>query len=265
MHIKNIKIITNDTNKSEIAKATALKAIDKYGFTLSDKNPDLVIAIGGDGAFIKALHDNNFNNNCFYIGIHTGHLGFLQEIDNNEINNFFEDLSRTNYRVDEINVEKIMVYCNKGIFEHSALNEVTIRDGSLKTMFIDVKIDGYIFEHFAGDGLEICTPTGSTAYNLSLGGSIIYPGLSVLQVTPIAPINSEAYRSLKNSAIIPENIVIELYPINDSKDNVLLVIDGTAKTYEKVDKIEISTSKDKIKVLRLDHYNFWTRVKAKFL
>jgi NAD+ kinase len=265
MKIRKIKIAANNTEKSNIAKVNVLKAIDEYGFILSDENPDLVIAIGGDGAFIKALQDNNFNNSCFYIGIHTGHLGFLQEIDNSEINDFFDILSKENYRVEEISVEKIKVYCNKEVFEYNALNEVVIRNGSLKTMFMEVEIDGHIFESFAGDGLTISTPTGSTAYNLSLGGSIVYPGLSVLQVIPIAPIDSEAYRSLRNGVLVPENSIVELKPINDSKNNVFLVVDGILKEFEEVDKLEIVTSKDKIKLIRFDHYNFWTRVKAKFL
>ncbi len=81
-----------------------------------------------------------------------------------------------------------------------------------KVVHLEIFVDGNHLENFCGDGMIISTPVGSTAYNFSSGGSIIYPSLNTLQMTPLSPISSKAYRSLPNSAIIPGDLKITIKP-----------------------------------------------------
>ena len=84
------------------------------------------------------------------------------------------------------------------------INEIVVRDKNLKVVKLDINIDNDLLENFMGDGVLISTSSGSTAHNLSYGGSIVYPTFSSLQITPMGPINSKAYKSLVNSVIVPD-------------------------------------------------------------
>ncbi len=123
----------------------------------------------------------------------------------------------------------------------NALNEVVVRDINLKTMYMDVFIDGKLLENYVGDGLMISTPIGSTAYNLSGYGAIIYNGLHTLQITPLAPINNNIYRTLINSVVIPEDNLIKLYPVHRT-NGVVVIVDGINYRIESLDCIEIKIS-----------------------
>ena len=105
--------------------------------------------------------------------------------------------------------------------------------------------------------------TGSTAQNLSFGGSIVYNTFSSLQITPIAPLNSNAYRSLFNSVIIPDKKVIDIIP--DDRKDLLVTIDGENNFYKDVSNIATKIDSKKIKILRLKHYNFPQKINEKLL
>ena len=127
---------------------------------------------------------------------------------------------------------------------------------------MDINIDNDLLERFMGDGILISTSSGSTAHNLSYGGSIIYPTFSSLQITPMGPINSKAYKSLVNSVIIPDKKEITLIPENKS---LLLTIDGKNKVYSDVETISTKIDDKKIKCFRLSHYNFPEKINEKLL
>ena len=142
------------------------------------------------------------------------------------------------------------------------MNELVIRELGLNVFNAGVYIGGEKLENFVGDGLLIATSVGSTAYNTSLGGSIVYNTLHTLQITPIAAINTKAYRSLLNSVIVPEKLHIEIYPL---KKTILAVFDGENKKYNNVKKIECYVKNKKLKFIRMKEYNFINIVNDKIL
>ena len=125
-------------------------------------------------------------------------------------------------------------------------------------------INDVLLENFVGDGLLISTSCGSTAYNLSFGGSVVYNDLHTLQITPIAPLNSKAYKSLINSIIVPENKLIKIIPTKIVKD-LHLVVDGENIIFENVKSIQTKTANKKIKILRLSVYDYTKVINEKFL
>ena len=159
------------------------------------RNYDLAISIGGDGSFLRMVKDTKFNENIYYIGINSGTLGFLQEIDIDKCVDFVKRLNSDNYKVEEIGIQESKVITEDEILLFDSLNEIVVRDIDFNTIKFGVYVDNELLENFTGDGLLISTSTGSTAYNMSFGGSIVYNTLSTLSITPIAPLNNKVYKT----------------------------------------------------------------------
>jgi len=208
------------------------------------------------------VKSNNFNSDIYYIGINSGTLGFMQEVKIDEIDKFIMELKNNLYKVEEIGIQETIVNHENSSSMFYSLNEIVIRDKNLKVVKCDINIDNDLLEKFMGDGILISTSSGSTAHNLSYGGSIIYPTFSSLQITPMGPINSKVYKSLVNSVIIPDKKEITLMPENKS---LLLTIDGENKLYNDVESISTKIDDKKIKCLRLSHYNFPEKINEKLL
>ena len=261
--IKNIKLFVNN-NKDSIKQSKIVK--DKLitnGFNVvEDDKFELAIAIGGDGSFLRTVRDNNFNGNIYYVGINTGHLGFLQDINPEDVDKFIEELMNKNYKVDKIGIQETTVIYENKEEEFYSLNEVVIRDANLDLLKAKVYIDDEYLEKYVGDGLMIATSTGSTAYNLSYNGSIVYPSFSTLQITSMAPINSIRFRSLINSIIIPDKKIIKVNPKNK---NILITVDGVNEVFDNVKEIRCTIDEKIIKCLRFSHYSFPKKINEKLL
>lgn len=115
------------------------------------------------------------------------------------------------------------------------------------------------------DGLLVATSSGSTAYNYSLGGSIVDPRIKLLQVTPIAPMNTTAYRSFTSSILLPWDLALEIKPEYIKSDKTHIIADGFETAVTKADKITIKVSSSIVNLVRFSHYDFWEKVKGKFL
>ena len=123
----------------------------------------------------------------------------------------------------------------------------------------------FFAERFSGDGILVPTPAGSTAYNYSLGGSIVDPRLNLLQVTPLAPMNTTAYRSFTSSIILPPDLSIRINPEYSGEEGLLIVPDSMEHLHEGVEEIYLEFSSFIVKLLRFENYDFWSKVKSKFL
>lgn len=260
--INNIKIFSNDNQKSQEVKDKLITLLNKNHFNLVNTDPDLVIAIGGDGSCLRSVKQMIFNSNVLYVGVNAGTLGFLQEVKIDDLESFVESLSNCNYKIEEVGIQETEIHINEDVHHYYSLNEIVIREKDLNTAILEIKIDDAKIERYIGDGILISTSIGSTAYNLSFGGSIVYNTLHTLQITPIAPLNNKSYRNLMNSVIIPENTEIKIIP---SKKNLLISIDGDNKVFEDVDMIKTYVKNKRIKFLRLQNYNFYEKLNEKLL
>ena len=226
---------------------------------------DLIICIGGDGALLRAVHDYDFPTVPF-MGINTGHLGFFQEIAPDELDKFIADYIDKKFSIQTMMTIKAIVEHNGLKDEFTALNEITVKSNGNHTVHLDISIGGAFIECFSGDGVLISTPAGSTAYNYSLRGSIVDPRLELLQVTPIAPMNSTAYRSFTSSVLLPPDLSLGIVPgASEIRDKLLVTHDSFSEEYENVSGIEVMLSDQKVNLLRFGNYDFWSKVKEKFL
>ena len=260
--INKVKIFANENEVSYKIKLKLIEELEKYNFEVVDENYDLAIAIGGDGSFLRMVNNTNFNSDIYYVGINTGTLGFLQEIKPNNLEYFVSSLNDNDFKVDNIGTLETKITTDDSVSRHFSLNEIVIRQMELNALTMEIYVDGYFLETFAGDGILVSTSVGSSAYNTSFHGALIYNTLHTLQITPIAPLNTKVYRNLLTPIVLPEKKHILVKPI---KRDLIITFDGTNKRYENVKKIECFVKNKKIKFLRMKDYNFINIVNEKFL
>lgn len=258
------KLFYNESSESKFLSEVLKNKLNSADIEVVDEDYEIGIAIGGDGSFLHMVADNEFDTNMLYIGVNNGTLGFLQEVKPTELNNFVHVLKDRNYNIEDISYEEIKVITNDNEYSFKTLNEVVVRDEYMQTTYLKVTIDDNLLENFVGDGLMISTPIGSTAYNLSSSGAIIYNGLHTLQLTPLAPINNRIYKSIINPVVLPETKIIKMYPVERTKDLIIL-IDGVKHIIKDVVRVEVQISKDKLKCIRLNEYDYTTIINDKFL
>lgn len=258
-----VKIFYNNNEKSIEVYEKLAKKLENNGFILDNDNYDYAIAIGGDGAFLRMVRETNFNSDTLFLGVNTGTLGFAQDISVENIDELVDDLKNNNYFKEEIKVVKAKIYVKDKIYELNALNEFVFRSSDFKTLKLNIEIDNEKLENFVGDGVVISTSFGSTAYNLSLGGTIVYNTFHSLQITPIAPLNSKTYRNLLGPLVLPDNKLITLI-LNDTND-LLITFDGENKVFNNISKVEVLMENKTIKCFRKNGYNFIKKINDKFL
>lgn len=262
-----INIISNKNFKSRKTTDLLSKELRKRGFTIPnayDDNAELNICVGGDGAFLRAVHRNNFPKIPF-VGINTGNLGFFQEILPENIDDFVQRYIDKDYFVEEIFLVEGLIKTKGKNFTITGINEIVVKQNKSKVIHLDVFIDGNHLEKFSGDGVIISTPVGSTAYNFSSGGSIVYPSLNTLQLTPLSPISSKAYRSLPNSTIIPGDVTISIRPEYRYTNSTLVISDGMDLRYNNLKSINFKISDKILYKLNFDKDMYWNNLKSKFL
>ena len=260
--MNRVKIFKNSSEKSKRMEEKLIHDLKLHNFEINKDSYDLAISIGGDGTFLRMVNETGFNENIYYVGINTGSLGFLQEVDMNDSPNLIEKLSKNEYKIEDIYLQETKIVTKNKEYTYLSLNEIVIRRIDLKVLECLVKIDDEILEEFVGDGLLISTNIGSTAYNMSLGGSIIDKSIKALSLTPIAPIKNKIYKNLNNSIVLSEQRTISIEPI---KAPIIPSIDSVNKEFEDIIKIESKISNHKIKCLKINHTNFIKTVHDKLI
>ena len=260
--IKKVRLFINDNDKSNETALILKNKLLGNGFIISESDFDLGISVGGDGSFLRMIKSSDFNSNPLYVGVNSGTLGFLQEVKIDKIDEFIYELKNEKYIIEEIGIQETRINRKSETTVLYSLNDIVIRDKDLRALKCNIKIDGNVIEDFIGDGILVATSTGSTAHNLSYGGSIVYNTFSSLQITPMAPINSSAFKTLSNSIIIPDKKVITLTPQNS---DVIVTIDGKNNFYNDIINIETVIDNKKIKFLRFSYYNFPQKINEKLI
>lgn len=274
MKLRTISIRTNGTKVSEEAKHIVIEKFHENGFNVKEKTIDgceLLVCIGGDGALLSAVHAYNFPQ-IPIVGVNTGHLGFFQELspeDPDELDQFIKEYKDGRFRLQPLHTVQAVVTLQDGSRQiHRSLNEIVIRGLHSHSVHLDISIGSSPIEKFSGDGILVATSAGSTAYNYSLGGSIIDPRIKLLQVTPIAPMNTKAYRSFTSSLVLPAELSLGVIPEETEthrNNRLVLLNDGIQNIYMNVQEIKVEFSESIINLVRFEAYDFWTKVKTKFL
>lgn len=259
-----ISIIANQQNKTQQTVKKLQELLNQSQFTFDEKNPEIVLSVGGDGTLLSAFHRyNHLLDQIRFVGIHTGHLGFYTDWRDYELEELVESLIQDQGASIDYPLLDVKVRTFAGQESHYlALNESTIKSVN-KTMLADIYIKNERFESFRGDGLSIATPTGSTGYNKSVGGAVLHPRINALQMTEIASLNNRVYRTLGSPLIIASDewIKIEL----EEKGEYILSIDQLNIPTENIAELYYRIADERIHFASYRHMHFWNRVKDAFI
>lgn len=145
------------------------------------------------------------------------------------------------------------------------INECSIRSNVIRTFVIDVYIDGMLFETFRGDGLITSTPTGSTAYNKSVGGAVVDPRIPSIQLTEIASINNNEYRTLSSPLILSDKTELRLKIVQDGNDHPIIGADNEALSIRHCHDVQIKVGKRRVSMVKMKDCSFFRKVQKTFL
>ena len=223
----------------------------------SAEDIDFAISIGGDGTFLTtAAHIGS--KNIPILGINVGRLGFLSEVQASDVDNILNQLINNDYTIEQRSVLQVTASENPQFTLPCALNEVAVMKQELSSMIsIETSINGEVLHTYNADGLIISTPTGSTAYNLSVGGPIVAPQSKVIVLSPIAT-HSLNVRPL----IIPDDCFIDL-KISSRSQSYLISIDGRSHSNRETVNIHIKKAPYTIKLVQLGNRTFFDSLKNK--
>lgn len=262
-----ITINSNNLEKSIETKELLTKKLLENNFLVSskvEKNTELIISIGGDGSFLKTIQDFKFPSIPMIV-INTGHLGFFAEFNPEEIDEFIDLYKKNEFIMQEVYPLKASICTKDSSKNIYAVNEIVIKSVCSRTLHLDLKVNENKIQKFSGDGMLISTPIGSTGYNYSAGGSIIDPSLDTLQLTPLAPMNTIAYRSFTSSIVLSAKSTINIVPEYRFENSILVVVDGNEYRFNDITDINIVRSDINLKLLRRSDFEFWKRASEKFL
>ena len=223
--------------------------IDLIGLPLDElcQRADFLISVGGDGTLLSVVR-KSFKYDKPVLGINLGTLGFLTDISMHQLPNFIKDLKNNIYKIDG----RMMIEGSVNLNKFVAFNDIVISRKSISSMIkIAGKIDGKHFNSYFGDGVIISTPTGSTAYNLSVGGPIVYPLTEAFIVTPVAP-HSLTQRPL----VMPADFEIE-FKITDNQGAVVIVDGQDIYEVEQNQSIKIKCAPKKAKMIHRVQRNYF--------
>lgn len=232
--------------------------IQNYKYTDPAKVPqdvECVLVLGGDGTVLQASRDL-VERNIPLFGINIGTLGYLAEVDAENIEPALDKLVVDDYMTEErMMLKGTAFHGRKRILSDVALNDIVIaRSGRLRVIDFNIFVNGRFLNSYSADGIILSTPTGSTGYNLSVGGPIVSPAASLILIAPIAPHTLTA-----RSVILPDDakVKIEIDRRNESEEEAEVTFDGdTSVKMKGKDYIEIEKSGRTVRFVKIDQISF---------
>lgn len=255
-------LIAKDDERSQRIKRTIHQRFVADGWIFDEIQPQLVVTIGGDGTFLRAIHTFMHRiDEVSFVGVHTGTLGFFTNYTEDELECFFEDMNSHKLTRHALPILGVDVVHRGERLHFDAVNEIRV-ENVIRTQLIQVAINGTLLETFRGTGLCISTQAGSTAYNRSLGGAILHEGLDLIQLTEITGIHHHAYRSLGSPLIVHPNSVIQLS--SDDFDRAVLCYDHLSIPLKEDSVLTVAYQDKTICLLTRPQFKYLNRLKSLF-
>ena len=224
---------------------------------------DFALSVGGDGTFLTsaaAIGDKNIP----IVGVNCGHLGFLAEVQTQDVDDILQKLIAGEYTIERRILLNLTILDKEGIRREglimapNALNEIAIlKQGLTNMLTIETKVNGELLHTYHSDGLIIATPTGSTAYNLSIGGPLVVPQNRGMILTPIAP-HSLTIRPI----IMPDDWKIDIR-VNSRYDAYMVSVDGRSISLSTDLSLHIERAPYTVKVVQIGDNSFLKSLKTK--
>lgn len=230
------------------------------GFIVDENfNADMAISIGGDGTFLKTASIIGKKDIPIF-GINTGRLGFLADVNDTDFEEVFSDILAGKYRIEHRSQLQLSTEEKAFCGFNYALNEIAILKQDTASMItVHAYINNEYLTSYQADGLLISTPTGSTAYSLSVGGPIMSPTASSFILTAVAP-HSLSSRPL----VVDDDCVIEL-EIESRNDTFLISLDGRSDVFSSGIKLKVRKAEFSLKVVKRLGHTFYGTLRNKLM
>lgn len=217
---------------------------------------DTVLALGGDGTILRSARVVGASGKPI-LGLNLGGLGFLAELSNQNITAALDKLKKGDYRLEERMVLQAEIKTTGQKF--FALNDVVVEKGEARRLLkLSLSANGEYICSYASDGLIIATPTGSTAYSLSVGGPIINPKLALTIVAPISP------HSLTSRPLIFEPGDLLEVSFSQPEKEALLTVDGQISVkITSADRLEVKRARHTVRLIRFKEESFYNVLQGK--
>jgi NAD+ kinase len=232
--------------------------------SLEDVRPaecELALVIGGDGTILRAA-ELTHGTGTPLLGVNLGHVGFLAEAESEDVEKMIELIVERHYTSEERLTIDVDVYQGKELVESTwALNEASVEKAARQRMLeVIVEVDGRPLSRFGCDGVVCATPTGSTAYNFSAGGPVVWPGVEALLMVPIS-----AHALFSRPMVVAPTSVLAVEVLAQTEGAGVLWCDGR-RTVDLPPgaRIEVRRGHSPIRLVRLHQAPFTDRLVAKF-
>lgn len=220
---------------------------------------DAILTLGGDGTLLRAARIGD--NPVPILGINLGRLGFLTCAPADGLEPALRRFARGEYVVEQRMTLDARVRGTDGVerAKWRALNDVVLHKGGFaRVVTLSVQANGETVAHYSGDGVVLATPTGSTAYNLSAGGPVVYPTLETILLTPVSA-HSLALRAL----VLPPTTEVTLR-VEDGQEELLVTVDGqVGATFSKGETLVVRRSAHSVPIVRFPEGSFFATMREK--
>ena len=224
-----------------------------------DFTADMAISIGGDGTFLRTASYIG-HRGIPILGVNTGRLGFMTDVRPEEIDDAIQSILAGQYQVEERATLHVYADGHKLQEYPFALNEIAVLKRDTSSMIsIRTCVDGNYLTTYQADGLVIATPTGSTAYSLSVGGPIMVPRTGTIAITPVAP------HSLNVRPIVVRDDWEVSLEVSSRSHNYLIAIDGRSETCAEGTRITIRRAPFNTRVVKRNGHHFFDTLREKMM
>jgi NAD+ kinase len=255
LQLRGVNVVLSQELRQE-ASSREFPSVEDY-MSHEGNSIDFALSLGGDGTFLTTAAMVG-HLDIPILGINCGHLGYLAEVQIEEVEQVLDLLINNNYTIEQRRMLEVTCSQEGKIASPYALNDVGILKSGLSSMItVEVSINGEFLHNYKADGLLIATPTGSTAYNLSVGGPLLDPQVHAIILSPVAT-HSLNIRPL----VVLDDSKIDV-KVSSRNGNFLLSVDGRSQVLKQDIHLHIERSLRKIKLVRIDGQTFMQSLKDK--
>ncbi len=257
---KNITVLVEDYMMHYLNENFPAASFDRVEIIEDDNfDADLALSVGGDGTFLNtALRVGS--KDIPILGINSGRLGFLADVAKDEIIPALQEVLDEKYSIQKRNVIHVRTLDSIRLDSPYALNDVAIsKQDSSSMIIVNAYANNELINRYQADGLIVATPTGSTAYSMSVGGPIIVPQAGTFVISPVAS-HSLNVRPL----IVPDDWVIDL-EVESRSNSYLISIDGRSKILDHRTRLQIKKADYQIQVLKTLDHTFFDTLRKKLM
>ena len=255
LQLRGVNVVLSQELRQE-ASSREFPSVEDY-MSHEGNSIDFALSLGGDGTFLTTAAIVG-HLDIPILGINCGHLGYLAEVQIEEVEQVLDLLINNNYTIEQRRMLEVTCSQEGKIASPYALNDVGILKSGLSSMItVEVSINGEFLHNYKADGLLIATPTGSTAYNLSVGGPLLDPQVHAIILSPVAT-HSLNIRPL----VVLDDSKIDV-KVSSRNGNFLLSVDGRSQVLKQDIHLHIERSQRKIKLVRIDGQTFMQSLKDK--